>query len=111
MAATVAFGLILVFGWTAGLPVTENGKIVWIQIFSAGFSAMVLLRSSLFTVRIGSQDVDTGPAAVLQQLLAALDRQIDRREGQLRQLSVGAFVTIEGSVLHRLHQMRSPNCM
>src|SRR5579875_2054741 len=91
LAAAMAFELIRVFGWTAGLPVTETSKIVWIRIASAGFSAMVLLRSSLLTVRSGNQDVDVGPGAVLQQLLTALDREIDRREGQLRLLSVDAF--------------------
>jgi hypothetical protein len=56
----------------------DPDRVRWTRVLVAGFSAVALFRSSLFTVRVGDRDVPIGPAAALQQLLATLDREVDR---------------------------------
>ncbi len=51
----------------------------------AGFGAMVLLRSKLFTVRqTDGTEIAVGPALALDQLLSAVNRDIDRRRAAHR---------------------------
>lgn len=75
-AGVAALLLIEEFGWTFG----ASGDTVnlW-RVLVAGFGAMAILRSSLFTARIGSQDVDVGPSLVLGAILEACDRNVDRK--------------------------------
>ena len=94
-AAALTFGMLRGFGWTAGLGADEAEKIVWIQTISAGFGAMVILRSSIFRVRIGKDDVDVGLATVVHQLFAAIEREIDRIEGRHRLDAVDAFAGLK----------------
>jgi hypothetical protein len=49
------------------------------EVLGAGVGGMVLLRSSIFTMRMGARDVSVGPAAILQSILAAVDRVCDKR--------------------------------
>lgn len=66
----------------AGTPgLTGDG---WGQVLVAGFSAMALLRSSLFTLRVGDRDVPIGPAAALKGILDVLDRAVDREQAVRR---------------------------
>jgi hypothetical protein len=55
-----------------------------LQVSAAGFGAMGLLRTSFFNVRIGEKDVGLGPGMVLQVILEATDREVDRRRAQFR---------------------------
>ncbi|NNN21939.1 MAG: hypothetical protein HKL80_08070 [Acidimicrobiales bacterium] len=64
------------YGWTFG---QSGGAVQITQILVAGFGSIALFRSSLFTVRVGSTDVGIGPSAVLDSILAAADRAIDRQ--------------------------------
>ncbi len=59
-------------------------RVRWMRVLVAGFSSIALFRSSLFTVRVGDRDVPIGPAAALQQLLATLDREVDRVQADRR---------------------------
>ena len=59
---------------------------------AAGFGALVVLRSSLFKLRVGDTDVGIGPAAVLDTLLLIADRGVDRREAVSRAQDVSALV-------------------
>jgi hypothetical protein len=59
---------------------------------AAGFGALVVLRSSLFKVRVGDTDVGIGPAAILDTLLLIADRGVDRREAVSRAQEVSALV-------------------
>ena len=54
----------------------------------AGLAAMAFLRSSLFTVRIGNQDIGFGFALLVQPLLKATDAAVDRRRGLARDVAV-----------------------
>lgn len=57
-------------------------------ILLAGFGAISFFRTSLFMVRIGDTDVGVGPSALLQSLLGAADRMIDRDQAQSRATDV-----------------------
>ncbi|MCY1073256.1 hypothetical protein [Archangium lansingense] len=50
----------------------------------AGFGAMGVLRSSAFTMRVGKEDIAIGPSALLQVMLAATDRAVDRARARVR---------------------------
>lgn len=75
-ASVLALWIVRAFDWTFGG--TTPAQIAAWQVLVAGFSALVLLRSSLFTVKVGDADVGVGPSAMLTALLAAADRGIDR---------------------------------
>ncbi len=51
---------------------------------SAGLAAAVILRSRVFTAQLGGEQVSIGPGYVVDQLLAIIDRQIDRRRALQR---------------------------
>jgi hypothetical protein len=76
-----AFWLTPVFGLHFG---PEIDKVEIMRVFVAGLGAMAFFRSSLFTVRIGEQDVAVGPGSLLQILLDATDREVDRLRAQGR---------------------------
>lgn len=81
-AAVVALVLIRGLGWTFG--VTGVDKVRLIQLLAAGFGAMALFRTSLFTIRVGEQDIAVGPSSFLQVALLAADREVDRKRATLR---------------------------
>ncbi|MDA0160413.1 hypothetical protein OM076_09060 [Solirubrobacter ginsenosidimutans] len=75
-----AFGVIQAFGWRFGLDATASETAVaTLQVIVAGLAAAARFRSSLFTTRVGNQDVGVGPSALLDTLLNAVDRAVDRR--------------------------------
>lgn len=81
-AATGSLYVAKTFHWTFGMAAgVDDTKLQVIQILAAGFSSMALLRSSLFTVRIGHQDVGIGFNAVIQIFLRATDAAVDRKRG------------------------------
>ncbi len=54
------------------------------RTLAAGFGAMAVFRTSLFTARVGGSDVQVGPSLFLQVILAALDRAVDQHQAGLR---------------------------
>jgi hypothetical protein len=66
--------------WTASGPVEQK----FYEIMTAGFGSMVVLRSSLFTLRVNEGDIAVGPAMVLDVLLRATDRGVDRAMAEPR---------------------------
>jgi hypothetical protein len=85
LAATVAFFLINVFGWTFQDVAPESpAAATALQVLVAGFGAMALFRSSLFIARIGEQEVGIGPSIVLQTVLNAADAGVDRESAKAR---------------------------
>jgi hypothetical protein len=53
-------------------------------ILLAGFGAIAFFRSSFFTLRVSGTDIGIGPSALLQSLIGAADRMIDRDQAQGR---------------------------
>src|SRR5688572_26861 len=79
------FSLAQMFGWTVGVDASADpDKLAMAQVLAAGFGAMALLRSAIFTVRVGSADVAVGPAQVIQVLFTAVDNEVDRLSAQRR---------------------------
>jgi hypothetical protein len=74
----------------------QREPIAWAQVLSAGLGAMVVLRSSVFQIRVGDgqdrQDVAVGPSSFLQSLLDAADRAVDRLRAQERAWAVASMM-------------------
>ena len=88
-ASVAALYLVRVFGWSFGVDGTKNPAVLeWTQVLVAGFGAMALFRSSLFTVRAGDRDIAVGPSSFLQVILSAADRAVDRLRAQARTATV-----------------------
>jgi hypothetical protein len=66
---------------TSFISETDPGKRAIYEILIAGFGSLTFLRSSIFKIRFNDTDVSVGPALLLDILLAAADRGVDRRRG------------------------------
>jgi hypothetical protein len=88
-AAAGALALTLSYSWKFG---ATGESVTPTRFLVAGFGAMALFRSSLFTVRVGSQDVGIGPAGFLTVILAACDREVDRQQASDRADKVGKIM-------------------
>lgn len=105
--AAGALWLIRLFGWE--FTVSNTTQITeettrWTQVLTAGLGAMAIFRSSLFVLGKEGNEVSVGPSAVLQILLAAIDREVDRQRGQDRAGTVGnlkriAYESVKGELL------------
>jgi len=91
LASVAALHLLVVFDVTFGQA--NPPALKWLRILAAGLSAMALFRSSLFTVRLGNQDVGIGPVTFLQVILDAVDRAVDRRRATGRAAEVQTLMT------------------
>jgi hypothetical protein len=68
---------------------------VWLyQMLLASFGAIAFFRTSLFTVRVGNSDVGIGPSALLQALLTAADRMLDRDQAEGRAEDVASIMRV-----------------
>ncbi len=88
--SVLAYGLAYTFGWDFGAPSPEATPLV--QAIVAGLGGMVLLRSSVYTLRVGDQDVSIGPYALLQSLLNMLDREVDRHRAKSRAATISRIM-------------------
>jgi hypothetical protein len=61
-------------------------------VLASGVVAMALFRTSLFVVRVGETDVAIGPGGLLQLLLGAADRSVDRLVGAERSQTVAEIM-------------------
>ncbi len=81
LAGVAALFVVQAFGYaTASTPLQTRIT----QVLLAGFGAMAFFRSSVFTVRVGDQDVSIGPVAFLEVILRATDRAVDRMRARVR---------------------------
>ena len=90
-AAALSLALVRVFDWEFGLE--EGDAVRWTQVIVAGLGAMALLRSAIFRVRVGDQDVGVGASSFLEVVLSAADRAVDRRQAGVRARTVGSIMT------------------
>jgi hypothetical protein len=82
-ASIAAYGVADIANWKFGTDATGN-ELRALQVAVGGFGAIALFRSSLFLVHPSGQDVNVGPANILQSLLDATNREIDRTRGSER---------------------------
>lgn len=71
----------------SGLPSSHAGDLARDALL-AGLGAMAILRSSVLTARVGSKDVEVGPAAVMEIFRLAMDRQIARKRAVVRAMAI-----------------------
>lgn len=89
LASAFALNYIRVFDlFNEGEPM----QIVFKRVLIAGLGAMLLFRSSLFIVRVGNSDIGFGPVFILQILLRAADRAVDRKRGRARSVEVAEIM-------------------
>jgi hypothetical protein len=62
------------------------------EVLIAGFGSLAFLRSSILKVRLNDSDVSIGPALLLDILLAAADRGVDRRRAADRAREVAEIM-------------------
>jgi len=92
-AAIAALYFVDVFGWRFGVAEDASvGILRTTQVLVAGLGAMALFRSALFNARVGESDVGIGPSGILQVLLDAADRAVDRNRAQPRAIRVAEIV-------------------
>jgi hypothetical protein len=82
-ASIAAYGVAAVAHWKFGTNASGN-ELRALQVAVGGFGSIALFRSSLFLVHPSGQDVNVGPANILQSLLDATNREIDRSRGSER---------------------------
>lgn len=93
LAALAALYVIDAFDWRFGVAADAGeGVLRTTQVLVGGFGAMTLFRSALFNVRVGESDVGIGPSGVLQVLLDAADRAVDRNRAAPRAVEVAKLV-------------------
>ncbi len=85
-AAFATLCLVTMLGIDFGLKGKSPELVAWTQTLAAGFGAMAVLRSSFFSVRAGGQDIAIGPSTVLDVILGATDRAVDRYRARARAL-------------------------
>ncbi|HKR23708.1 MAG TPA: hypothetical protein VJS15_00475 [Allosphingosinicella sp.] len=83
-AAILALSLIRTFGVDFGIPPAQAQKLAAVRILVAGLGAMAFFRTSLFTAKVGDQDIPMGPGIILQILLNVADRAVDRSRAKPR---------------------------
>jgi hypothetical protein len=88
-ASVTAFRLLVVFGIDFG---KSGAALEWTRIMTAGFGAMAFFRTSILTVRVGTQDIGVGPVGFLQVILGAIDRAVDRRRASGRATEVNSLM-------------------
>ncbi len=82
-AALVTLALVQGFDVRFGLE-PSSAALPWTRILASGFGALAVLRTSVFTVRAGDQDIGIGPSSLLQVVLTAADRAVDRLRAKAR---------------------------
>lgn len=86
-AALAALALLYIFGWWKSPSSLTPLAQAWVPVIVAGLAAMAVLRSSI-TIRAGSSmgpnvpPVSVGASDVMQRILSAVDRDIDRTQAE-----------------------------
>jgi hypothetical protein len=89
LASLGALALAHVFSWNFG---ATGGQIRITQVLVAGFGAIALFRTSFFNVTVENQVIGAGPSILLNVILTAVDRAVDRRRALDRSQKVTAIM-------------------
>jgi hypothetical protein len=82
LAAVGALGVIRVLGLTFGAR--SPGVQHLLQVIIAGLGALAFFRSSISILRIGNRDVGIELAAIVNTMLEAVDKSVDRSQAKRR---------------------------
>lgn len=90
IAALLALGI-------GGVQVANAGEpgvlgVHWGLVLACGLGAMAILRSALFVVRTDGKDLQVGPGSLVQMLLDAADRALDRLRAEERAWTVAKLM-------------------
>jgi hypothetical protein len=107
LAAVIGLLLLQSIG-TNFISETDPVKRSIYEILIAGLGSLAFLRSSIFKVRFNDIDVSVGPAALLDTLLLAADRGVDRRRGKDRAADVAS--TMEKVSFDKAYPTLPPFC-
>jgi hypothetical protein len=92
-SAAACLGLWLLHTFKVQFVAKDKSEIqTTLTVLVAGLGAMTILRSSVFSLRVGDRDVNVGGAALLQVFLDAADRSIDRTRAAARTAEVARFM-------------------
>jgi hypothetical protein len=93
-ALASALALFLLAEFHTELHAPDNNVL---RVILAGTGAMVVVRTKIFTVRQPSgSDIAVGPAFILDTMLSAINREVDRRRAQMRVERVARGATAFG---------------
>lgn len=84
-ASAVTLLSVRAFNWNFGLT---GEAAAWTQVLVAGLGAMAVLRASIWSVKVGDQNVPIGLNRFLDALLATVDRAVDRKRATQRAQTV-----------------------
>jgi hypothetical protein len=90
LASIGTLAIIRAVKWTFGID--DPALLGWAQVFVAGFGAMAILRTSLFSVQVGDETVSIGLKHYLDVLLASVDRAVDRKRAEERGKAVSIIM-------------------
>ncbi len=88
-ASLAALYLIKTFDWDFGA--SGSSKPI-VQVLTAGFGSAAVFRSSLFNITAGDQTIGIGPSTVLNVILNAADRAVDRERAAIRSARAGTIM-------------------
>jgi len=108
LASIAALFIIRAFQWKFGIT-SGDVAVRWTQVGVAGTGALVLFRSSLFTVRVGDRDIPVGPSSFLQVFRDAADRAVDRVRARARSENVAQVM--EGIDYPKAFEGLPPFCL
>ncbi|MEM1363302.1 MAG: hypothetical protein AAGF94_16565 [Pseudomonadota bacterium] len=110
--AMVTFALIYrvfpVYADASGEPDPTMSELVTLVLL-AGTASLAIMRSSLFTIRVGNQDVEIGLAGIIQIFRFAIDRNVDRVRAHDRAAQVA--VVMKDVSFERAYRSLTSMCM
>ncbi|MEM6665655.1 MAG: hypothetical protein AAF638_04565 [Pseudomonadota bacterium] len=92
LIAAAAFGGLLLFSDATPTNDPNDGTKLWQELIKlitlAGFGSLAVMRASFARTQIGETRVEVGPAMIIETLLAAADRSVDRYRAEKRILTI-----------------------
>lgn len=89
-ASVLVLYVIRVLAWDFG--VEGDDAVDLVRILVAGFGALALFRTKLFTAAQGEESVAFGPSRILEMLLDISDRALDRKQATIRGTQVAEIM-------------------
>ena len=101
--------LVFLRGAEADFGMQAGSALEWTRVLVAGLGAMAIFRSSVFNASLGDREVAIGPAGLLQVLVEAVDRSVDRARARFRARQVPKIM--EGVSFPRAQEALPAYCL